>query len=73
MDKMNTPSAKCKIEIFCAVNPSEDPKKVESAISNLFYDIEIKTEKFSISGKSSNINSLEKIHKGSTGEPWKKI
>lgn len=58
---MNTPSVKCKIEIFCAVNPSEDPKKIELAISNLFYNIELKTEKFSISGKSNNINSLEKI------------
>lgn len=61
MDKMNTPSVKCKIEIFSAVNPSENSKKVELAISNLFYDIEIKTEKFSINGKSNNINSLEKI------------
>lgn len=58
---MNTPSVKCKIEILCSVNPSEDPKKIESAILNIFSPCEINIEKFSITGKSNNLNSLEKI------------
>ena len=58
---MNIPSVNCKIEIFCSVNPSEDPKKIESAILNIFAPCEIKNEKFSIIGKSNNLNSLEKI------------
>jgi len=61
MDKMNTPSVKCKIEILCSINPSEDRKKVETAILNIFSPCEIKNEKFSINGKSSNLNSLEKV------------
>ena len=58
---MNTPSVKCKIEILCAVNPSEDRKKVESSILNIFSPCEINNEKFSIIGKSNNLNSLEKV------------
>lgn len=58
---MNTPSVKCKIEILCSVNPSEDPKKIESAILNIISPCEINIEKFSIIGKSNNLNSLEKI------------
>ena len=61
MDKMNTPSVKCKIEILCAVNPSEDPNKVETAILNIFSPCEIDNEKLSIVGKSNNLNSLEKV------------
>jgi len=59
---MNTPSVKCEIEIFCSINHSEDPKKVELAISNLFPKCKFKTENFSIIGNSNTINSLEKIH-----------
>jgi len=62
MDKMNIPFVKCKIEIFCSINPSEDPKKVELAISNVFPICKITTEKFLILGKSNDLNSLEKIH-----------
>ena len=61
MDKMNAPSVKCKIEILCAVNPSEDPKKVETTILNIFSPCEIDNEKLSIVGKSNNLNSLEKV------------
>lgn len=59
---MNTPSVKCEIEILSSINPSEDPKKVKLAISNLFPKCEIKTENFSIIGKSNTLDSLEKIH-----------
>jgi predicted RNA binding protein with dsRBD fold (UPF0201 family) len=62
MAKMNIPSLNCKIEMFCPINPSEDPKKVESVILNIFPQCEIKIEKFSIKGNSNDLHSLEKIH-----------
>jgi predicted RNA binding protein with dsRBD fold (UPF0201 family) len=62
MAKMNIPSVKCKIEIFCSVNPSEDPNKVKSAILNIFPNCEVTIEKFSIKGDSNDLHSLEKIH-----------
>jgi predicted RNA binding protein with dsRBD fold (UPF0201 family) len=62
MAKMNIPSFKCKIEIFCSVNPSEDPSKVKSAILNVFPNCETKIEKFSIKGDSNDLHSLEKIY-----------
>ena len=62
MAQMNTTSIKCKIEVFCSINPSEDTKKVESAILNIFPECKIDNEKFSIRGYSENLNVLEKIH-----------
>ena len=62
MEKMNIPSLKCKIELLSSINPSEDPKKVESAILSVIPDCEIKIEKFSVKGESNDLRSLEKIH-----------
>ena len=62
MDQMNIPNLKCKIEVFCSINPSEDPKKIETAILNIFPDCEIKIEKFSIYAYSENLNVLENLH-----------
>ena len=62
MGKMNIPSLKCKIEILCSINPSEDPNKVKSAILNIFPNCEIKLEKFSIKGDSNDLHLLEKIY-----------
>jgi hypothetical protein len=59
---MKIPSISCKIEMFCSVNPSEDPKKIEKAISNIFTYSNIKTEIFSISAQSKNLKSLEIIY-----------
>ncbi len=59
---MKIPQIPCKIEAYGSVNPSEDPKKVERAISNILFDCEIKKGKFSISGNSQNLESLEKIY-----------
>jgi hypothetical protein len=59
---MKIPSISCKIEMFCSVNPSEDPKKIEKAISNIFTNSTIKTETFSISAQSKNLKSLEIIY-----------
>jgi hypothetical protein len=62
MDTMNIPSLKCKIEMVCSINPSENPSKVESAILNIFPNCKIQIEKFSIKGDSNDLHSLEKIH-----------
>ena len=61
MDQMIFPSVKYKIEILCSINPSEDPQKVNLAISNIFSSFESKTENFSFRGKSNNLKTLEKI------------
>ena len=49
--------------MFCSVNPSEDPKKIKQAISNIFPNSKIKTEDYSISAQSKDLNSFEKIYK----------
>ncbi len=59
---MKIPSISCKIEMFCLVNPSEDPKKTQKAISNIFPYSTIKTENFSLSSQSNDLKSLEKIY-----------
>ena len=59
---MKIPSISCKIEMFCSVNPSEDSKKIEKAISNIFINSTIKNETFSISAQSKDLNSLEIIY-----------
>ncbi len=59
---MKIPNISCKIEIFCSVNPSEDPTKIKKAISNIFTHLIINTENFSISAQSSDLKSLEKIY-----------
>ena len=51
----------CSIEVFCEINPSEDPSKVESAIFNVFSDLEISISKHQLSGKSKNIETLSKV------------
>ncbi len=59
---MKIPNVSCKIEMFCSVNPSEDPKKIQKAISNIFPYSTIKTENFSVSSQSEDLKSLEKIY-----------
>ncbi len=59
---MKIPNISCKIEMFCSVNPSEDPKKIKKAISNVLTHLTIKTENFSISAQSNDLKSLEKIY-----------
>ncbi len=59
---MKIPSISCKIEMLCPVNPSEDPKKIQKAISNIFPYSTLKTENSSISSQSKDLKSLEKIY-----------
>ena len=58
---MKTPSIRCQIEIFCVVNPSEDPNKIKKAIFNIFSYSTIVTNDSSIVAKSNDLRSLEKI------------
>ncbi|WP_316507228.1 RNA-binding domain-containing protein [Nitrosopumilus sp.] len=58
---MKIPNNICVIEMFCMVNPSEDPNKIKKAISNIFPYSTIITEDSSIVAQSKDLNSLEKI------------
>ncbi len=59
---MKIPQITCKIEAYAAVNPSEDPEKVQQAISNVLQDMNFKYENGSIKGTSNDLQSLTKIY-----------
>jgi len=59
---VKTPQIACKIEAYAAVNPSEDPGKVQQAISNILQDMNFKYESGSIKGISNDLQSLYKIY-----------
>ncbi|MHA7733459.1 RNA-binding domain-containing protein [Nitrosopumilus sp. S6] len=59
---MKIPNFNCKIEMFCAINPSEDSEKTQKTISNIFPHSKIKIENSSIYAESKDLNSLEKIY-----------
>jgi uncharacterized protein len=67
------PNVSCKIEIFSSINPSEDPKKVETAILNIFPNAKIKTDNFSITSNSKDLHLLEKIHNAMHSKQSQKI
>ena len=54
---------KTTIQIFCEVNPSEDPEKVKLAVNNVFPDIELEVSDFNITGKTNYIQILSQISK----------
>ena len=59
---MKIPNIKCKIEMFCSINPSENPEKIKKSISNIFPYSKIEIEDFSISAQSKELISFEKIY-----------
>ena len=59
---MRFPNISCKIEILSSINSSEDPKKIETAILNIFPDAKIKIDNFSIISNSKDLHLLEKIY-----------
>ena len=59
---MKVPQIACKIEAYGAVNPSEDPDKVQQAVSNILMDIDFRYQDGSIKGTSNNLQSLSKIY-----------
>tara|TARA_Y100000590_G_scaffold414666_1_gene511748 strand:- start:775 stop:1158 length:384 start_codon:yes stop_codon:yes gene_type:complete len=54
---------KTTIEIFCQINPSEDPKKVEQAINNIFPSLELQISETEIIGSTTQISILSPISK----------
>ncbi len=59
---MKTPDVSCEIDAYCSINPSEDPKKVEQAITNVLVDVDVKINKETLRATSSSLESLEKIY-----------
>ena len=54
---------KTTIQIFCKINPSEDPEKVKLALNNIFPDLPLEITDTDITGKSNNIQILSQISK----------
>ena len=54
---------KTTIQIFCSINPSEDPEKIKTAINNIFPDVELEISDTEISGKTNNFSVLSQISK----------
>ena len=54
---------KTTIQIFCSINPSEDPDKVKTAVNNIFPDVELETSDTKISGTTNNFSVLSQISK----------
>ncbi len=59
---MKTPDVSCKIDAYCSINPTEDPKKVEQAITNVLVDVDVKISKESLKATSTSLESLKKIY-----------
>ena len=68
---------KSTIHIFCEINPSEDPEKVRTAVSNIFPEIELEVSDSDISGKTNNIEILSQvtksIHEKNTKNSYQRI
>jgi predicted RNA binding protein with dsRBD fold (UPF0201 family) len=58
---MKIPDFNCKIIAYCTINSSEDPTKVEKAISNIFPDIEIQINNNSLKATSQSLEILSNI------------
>ena len=59
---MNIPDISCRVNINCQVNPSEDPQKVELAVSNVFHNMDIYIKEDSLNATSQTLESLLLIH-----------
>ena len=68
---------KSTIQIFCEINPSEDPEKVRTAVSNIFPEIELEVSDSDISGQTNNIEILSQvtksIHEKNTKNSYQRI
>ncbi len=54
---------KTTVQVFCQVNPSEDPEKVKHAINNVFPDMELEISDTQITGRTNNFSVLSPISK----------
>lgn len=58
---MHTPEISCKITGYCQIHPSEDPKKIHQAISNILPYSEIHIEDETAKISANNLKSLGRI------------
>jgi len=68
-----TGSGSCKVQVSCQINPSEDPLKVETAILNIFPDLEISISDKLLIGKSNGMNTLSNISESIRSKNTKNI
>ena len=72
-----TGSGSCKVQVSCQINPSEDPSKVETAVLNIFPELEISISDELLIGKSNDIGTLsnisESIHTKNTKNIYQRI
>jgi uncharacterized protein len=61
LDELRIPKIACKIEVYAAANPSEDPDKVRLAVSKVFQSTDYQYKEGSIKATSSELESLLKI------------
>ena len=54
---------KTTIQIFCQINPSEDPEKVKLAVNNIFPDMELEVTDTQIVGNTNNFSVLSQLSK----------
>ena len=73
---MKIPNVTCNIDAYCSINPSEDPNKVEEAVSNILVDMDFKINKESLNASSKNLESLsilyETIHSRKTQNAYRR-
>lgn len=58
---MSRPTAPCRVEVWAGVNPSEDPRKVRRAITNMIPECECAVGGSSIHAISDDIASLDTL------------
>jgi len=58
---LRIPNVVCKIEVYAAVNPSEDPDKVKLAVSKVMHSTDYQYKEGSIKATSNELESLLKI------------
>ncbi|MGI0017272.1 MAG: RNA-binding domain-containing protein [Nitrosotalea sp.] len=58
---MKIPKVTCKIEVYAAVNPSEDPDKVRLAVSKVILETDYQYKEGSIKAISHELESISKI------------
>jgi predicted RNA binding protein with dsRBD fold (UPF0201 family) len=61
LDELRIPKVACKIEVYAAVNPSEDPAKVRLAVSKVIQSNDFQYKEGSIKATSNELESLLKI------------
>ena len=63
----------CEIQVFCEINPSEDPSKIKTAVLNIFPDLEISISDKLLLGKSNGMNTLSNVSESIRSKNTKNI